>query len=234
MRKNICLFLLSLCLLLSACAPAAQPEPDPAPAEEVSAPEEIPAPEEPAQPEEPELPERERNWVEDIEFLREEYTTRHPDPFYFCTEAEFDWKMDQLTARVGELSDSDIFYELASIISGMGDNHTKVWWDGDLPFCDRLFPVGMLPLNGRLYLWTCMEGYEQFEPYLLHEIVGVNGVDSMYLLRRAASLYETDWLATTDFPHYPSFFDWVGCDHTEGYTLQVLNDDQEVVFLELP
>ena len=126
MRKIICLFLLAFCLLLTACAPAAQPEPvpapDPAPEVEASAPEEIPAPEEPT---EPELPQRDRDWIEDIEFLREEYKARHLDPFYYCPEEEFDWKLDQLITRVGELSDSDIFYELDAIISGMGDTQDR-------------------------------------------------------------------------------------------------------------
>ena len=92
MRQNsICLFLLACCLLLTACGPAAQTEPEadppPASAVEASAPEEIPAPEKPA---EPELSQRDKDWIEDIEFLREEYRTKHADPFYFCSEEEFD------------------------------------------------------------------------------------------------------------------------------------------------
>lgn len=233
MKKRICLFLLALCLLLSACASASQTEPDPTPMPtiEVSTHEEIPTLEEPA---EPELPQREKDWIKDIEFLREEYKTKHKDPFYFCSEEEFDWKMDQLIEKVGELSDSDIFYELAAIIAGMGDNHSKVWWDGPLPIYDQMFAVNIVTLNGRLYLWSYLEGYEQFEPYLLHEVVGVNGVDSLYLIRRAASLSESDWLTTADFPGYPSFFDWVGCDYKEGYTCQILNDNQEVESMEIP
>ena len=106
MRNRIYLLLLVFCLLLTACGPAAQPEsePDPAPAVEASATEEIPAPEEPA---EPELPQREKDWIKDIEFLREAYKTKHVDPFYFCSEEEFDWKMDQLISKVGDLSLSD-------------------------------------------------------------------------------------------------------------------------------
>lgn len=236
MRKIICLFLLAFCLLLTACAPAAQPEPvpapDPAPEVEASAPEEIPAPEEPT---EPELSQRDADWIEDIEFLREEYKARHLDPFYYCPEEEFDWKLDQLITRVGELSDSDIFYELDAIISGMGDTHTQLWWDGYLPICDRLLAINMFPLNGKLYLGSCLEESGQFEPYLLHEIVGVNGVNSLYLMRRGTALVEPfNWNSETEFPQYPSFFDWVGCDYREGYTIQILNDNQEVESLQVP
>ena len=75
MRKRICLFLLAFCLLLTACGPAAQPETDADPAPEVSAPEGT-LPESSSVPEgpaEPELSQREKDWLEDIEFLREQY-----------------------------------------------------------------------------------------------------------------------------------------------------------------
>lgn len=49
MKKRLFSLLVLLCLLLAACGPAAQPEPDPA----------------------PELSQREKDWIEDIEFLRE-------------------------------------------------------------------------------------------------------------------------------------------------------------------
>lgn len=234
MRKKFRLFSLAFCLLLTACAPAAQPEPEPDPAPEVeaSAPEDIPAPEEPP---EPELPQRDRDWIEDIEFLREEYKAKHPDPFYLCPEEEFDWKLDQLIAKVDELSDSDVFYEMAAIVKGMGDTHTTLWWGGDLPLCDRIFTINMIPLDGKLYVLNYLEGYDQFEPYLMHEIVGVNGLDSLYLMSRSAELYEPyNWHAKTEFYEYPTFFDWVGCDYKEGYTFQILNDNQEVESVEVP
>ena len=233
MRKRVCLFWLAFCLLLTACSHAAQPdvESDPSPSTAVGS----FAPDAPDESLEPELPQRDKDWIEDIEFLRKEYKIRHPDPFYFCTEEEFDWKMDQLSAKVGELSDSDIFYELAVIITGMGDTHTTLWWGGPLPICDRVFPIYIFPLNGKLYLNAYNEGYEQFEPYLPHEVVGVNDVDSLYLMQRSAELrVPFNWHSTIEFTQFPSFFDWIGCDYKEGYTFQILNDNQEVESVEVP
>lgn len=231
MKRSAFPFLLALCLLLAACKPAAQPEPNPTPTPTVEA----SAPAGPEATPEPELPQRERDWIEDIEFLREEYKTKQADPFSLCPEEEFDWKLDRLAAKVGELSDSDIFYELASIIKGMGYTHTTLWWSGTLPICDRVFPVYMFPLNGKLYLYAYLEGFEQFEPYMLHEVVGVNGVDSLYLMQRAVELHEPfNWHRETDVTQYPTFFDWVGCDYKEGYTFQILNDNQAVESVEVP
>ena len=31
----------------------------------------------------------------------------------------------------------------------------------------------------------------------------------------------------------PAFFDWAGCDYKEGYTFQILNDNQEVVSVDI-
>lgn len=70
MKKGLIPFLLLLCLLLTACGPAAQPEPAPVPdpAEpEVTEPTAAEPEPDPA----PELSQREKDWIEDIEFLRE-------------------------------------------------------------------------------------------------------------------------------------------------------------------
>ncbi len=185
MRKRICLFLLAFCLLLISCTSADSTstddvsKPDASEAqltetdtEVLSASEDAPV---------PALLERDQNWINDIQYLQERYKTYHPDPFYLCSEEEFDWKIDQLCQNVDSLSDNDIFFELMAIIAGMGDIHTYVLPSDSL--YDYLFPFGVQYYDGRLYLTAHMEGYEQFEPYLLREIVAVNGADISYLER---------------------------------------------------
>ena len=236
MKKKICLFLLALCLLLTACGSADSPAADPAPVPEVSVPEEPAAPEESAAPEEqPELSQRERDWIEDIEFLRDEIKRVHMDPFRFCPEEEFDHRVDQLTAKVGELSDNDIYYELYSLIASLGDNHTGVTASSPTPYLDKVFPAGVFPFDGKVYLTGYLEGCEQLAPYLLRELVAVNGVNMLYLQQKADSILTPySWFSREYFPLLPSFFDWAGCDYKEGYTFQFLNDNQEVESVEVP
>jgi hypothetical protein len=45
------------------------------------------------------------------------------------------------------------------------------------PHYDRYFPVSAACFGSKLYLTSYLEGYEQLAPYLLHDIVAVNGVD---------------------------------------------------------
>ena len=89
MKKNLCLILLACSLMLTVCGcdggAGAESSPSPSPAESASE----------------ALPQREQDWLEDIEFLRKICKTKHMDPFYICSEEEFDRKLDQLSAKVG-------------------------------------------------------------------------------------------------------------------------------------
>ena len=239
MRKRICLALLAFCLLLTACAPAAQP--DPAPAPELSAPEETQPETSPISGEsaEPELSQREKDWIEDIEFLREQYKERHLSPFYFRPEEEFDSKLDLLAAQVGELTDNEIYFGLSAVVIGMGDLHTRVLVPDSL--YERIFPFDIRYFGDRLYLVGYLEGYEELAPYLLREIVAVNGVDITYLQRKAESvLLPTNIWYSKEFFSYvfglmAGFYDWAtGLDARETYTFQFLNENQQVESVKVP
>lgn len=184
-----------------------------------------------------ELSERDQNWINDIHYLQNQYKKYHPDPFYLCSEEEFDQKIDWLCQHVESLSDNDIFFELSAILAGMGDIHTNI----SLPdsFYDDLFPIGVSYFGGRLYLRSYLKGYEQFEPYLLREIVAVNGVDISYLEQKFESIINPDntWVSRETFcTHYfiPAFFDWAGCGYQDGYTFQILDENQQVQSVEVP
>ena len=155
MKKQLSFIFIFLCFLLSltACQNNETPASEPAePPMETAQPE-------PAAPQEPEkdseLPQREKDWMEDIEFLWTEYKKRHLAPFYLCTEEEFDWKLDQLAGQVTELSDNDITFEIMAIIAGMGDVHTYV--QQYAPLYDRRFPIRAEYFGGKLYLTACLE-----------------------------------------------------------------------------
>lgn len=236
MKSRLFSLLLALCLLLTVCGcDSAGISPSPS--------EEAPGSAAPAETAAlqvsptPELSQREKDWIEDIEFLREEFKAKHMDPFYLCSEDEFDWKLDQLSVQAGQLSDADISFEIISLIAGIGDPHSFVKPTASL--FDQRFPATAHYYDGRLYLTAFQEGFEQLEPYLLREIVAVNGVDIAYLNKKVDSIGNpfNSWASREAFQvsyFIPAFFDWAGCDYIEGYAFQVVNDNREVELVEMP
>ena len=241
MVKRYCSILLIFCLWLTACgcssskASIGTETPVPETALEEPA---LASPTSEALPT-PELSQREQNWLNDLNYLRREYKMYHEDPFYYCSEEEFNFKIDQLGAKLGQLSDNDIYFEIAAIIAGMGDTHTIVRLPESV--YERFFPACAVYFGDRLYLVSYLEGYDQFEPYLLQEIVAVNGIDIRYLQKKFDSLISPSntWYSKEIFSWYytsmyPAFYDWAGCDYTEGYTFQILNENGEVESVEVP
>lgn len=243
MKKRISLFLLPLLLLLFLCAcggtgNAVSPSPFAAQTAASPSPEATPT-----ESETPtilgveltdELTQRERDWIEDLETLRKEYDRYHYKPY---SRKDFEEALSLLAAKVGELSDNDIAYEIVALIAGMDDNHTSAVLPNSLD--NRKFPLNVRYFGDKLYLTGYLEGYEQFEPYLLREIVAVNGVDMAYLRHKFESILSpsNSWYSKENFPNAsfcPGFFDWAGCDYREGYTFQFLNENQEVVSVDVP
>ncbi len=186
---------------------------------------------------EPELSARERKWRGDLAYFKRHYVMYHPDPFYYVSEEELDWQLEQLAKKVPELSDNDIFFELSKIVAGFGDNHTSIHTPDDL--YSEYFPIGIRYFGDKLYLTCYREKFAQFQPYLLHEIVSVNGVDMKYLQQKFESIVHSAnaWRSKSIFQEaffLPAFFDWAGCDYKDGYTIEILDDNQKVVSMELP
>ncbi len=233
MKKAICLIILSLCLLITACGNVDTEGSPSTPAS--SFPETVVPETSILEPKAPELSQRVQDWTNDFNYLKRHYKMYHIDSFYYCSEEEFNWKLDQLAAKADDLSDSDIYFELVSIMAGMGDSHTTVTPPEYI--YENYFPLGVRYFDDKLYLSSYLEGYEQFEPYLLREIVAVNGIDMAYLTKKFEDIIcpANTWNCRADVRYYfPSFFDWAGCDYQQGYVFQFLNENQEVESVAVP
>ena len=232
MKKRSCAFLLALCLLLTACGcdSGAGAEPTPSPVESAT-PETEPTPE-PT----PELSQREQDWREDFAYLKETLVEVHPDPFWCCSEEDFDWKIEHLASRVSGLTDNEIFFELMQILAGLRDNHLGFDYPALLPF--EVIPIEVRYFDGHLYMCGYYPGYDQLAPYLLQEIVAVNGIDITYIFQKLSTLSDlNDWSGRERFPSFlimPAFLDMAGCGYRDGYTFQFLNENREVVSVEMP
>ncbi len=190
---------------------------------------------------EPELTERETHWRIDLKYFKELYAQYHTDPFYYVSEEELDWQLEQLAKKVPELSDTDLFFELSKIVAGLGDNHTALLTPDEL--YSKMFPLNLKIYGDKLYLCGYYEQHSQLDPYMLHEIVSFNGIDIKYLQQKAASLsdptnYWRNKLSFERWLRFPAFLDWASGGYTDEYTgkytIEFLDDDQKVVSVELP
>ncbi len=250
MKNRICFLLAAMILIISVCTACAPKEPtssvmpessseaqsEPVVSPEPSAVSATPEPVSQSEPEE-ELTEREKAWREDLEYFKKQYVHDHKAPFYYVSEEELDWQLEQLMQKIPELSDNDIYFELAKIVAGLKDPHTWAFPTKDL--YTHTFPFAMKYIGDKLYLFGYWGKFNQFEPYLLHEIVSVNGIDIKYLQQKAESITDptNPWHSRHLFEELydnVTFFDWAGCDYKEGYTIEFLDDNQKVISVEVP
>lgn len=235
MKSRLFSLLLALCLLLTVCS-CDSAGISPSPSEEApgsAAPAETAALQvSPTL----ELSQREVDWREDFDYLKKTLVEVHPDPFWCCPEENFDWKMEHLAARVSDLTDSEIYFELMQIVGELRDSHIVF---GAAPFIYLdILPIDVRYFDGHLYLCGYIPGYDQLAPYLLREIVAINGIDITYILQRYSSCGQLNtWVDREQICSYlavPAFLDMFGCGYQDGYTFQFLNENREVVSVEMP
>ena len=77
-------------------------------------------------------------WSADVRQLAAAIRDIHFKPFHVTTEASFDTAIEDLEARLGELSDAEIIVEMAGIVAALRDGHTRL----HIP---RLYPELALP-----------------------------------------------------------------------------------------
>lgn len=69
---------------------------------------------------------REQRFREDIDFFADTVKSRHPALFRQISPGEFDQAIEDLKAKVPDLSDAQIFFGLNAIAARVGDAHTSV------------------------------------------------------------------------------------------------------------
>ncbi len=83
-------------------------------------------------------------WQQDLDFLANEITTRHRDPFHFISKAAFEREVSDLRQRIPAMKDYEIVAGLQRVAALIGDGHTfldtsglyarfplEVFWFGD-------------------------------------------------------------------------------------------------------
>ena len=63
-------------------------------------------------------------WRQDLEFLANEITTKHRDPFHFISKAEFGQAVSNLSKRIPSMKDYEVVAGLQHLAALIGDGHT--------------------------------------------------------------------------------------------------------------
>lgn len=126
---------------------------------------------------------------EDIEFLQNELSKKHKNPFSIITKEEFDNKLNSLYNNVDKLNNGQVFIELGKIISSIGDGHTGInYWDG------KSYPLEFYMFNDEIYI---INADKTLQDMMYSKIVSIDNVsykDIITELTQQISYENKSWL----------------------------------------
>ena len=67
-----------------------------------------------------------QQWIEDIDYLKEELPKKHKNLYYLKSPAYFSEQIEKIKLQVPELNDFSIAVKLQQVIASMGDTHTSI------------------------------------------------------------------------------------------------------------
>lgn len=124
--------------------------------------------------------------TEDLNYLYETLKSVHPDIFYNNTEERFLEKKAEIEQGLDGTSDLEFVIDLQSLVSLVGDSHTKISIGADKA---HLFPVNMAEYDGK---WTLVLAPEEYRECLGMEIDTIAGLPIDELCQRFSALFSSD------------------------------------------
>lgn len=124
--------------------------------------------------------------TEDLNYLYETLKSVHPDIFYNNTEERFLEKKAEIEQRLDGTSDLEFVIDLQSLVSLVGDSHTKISIGADKA---HLFPVNMAEYDGK---WTLVLAPEEYRECLGMEIDTIAGLPIDELCQKFSALFSSD------------------------------------------
>ena len=115
-------------------------------------------------------PQKVREWREDITFYRSALAEHHIDLYHTASKAHFDEELDRLVARLPELNEFEVVFEMMRITRLVGDGHTQF---PVMAGPHQHFPLKFRIVNGDVRVFATSDAYGQ---YLGAELVSIDGV----------------------------------------------------------
>lgn len=124
--------------------------------------------------------ERNRNWEQDLIYIKENLPELHDNLYEKVTQQEFQSKIDELTARLGQLSDEEIIVELSRILALVGDEDTLLSYWGDYSF-----PLRFWVFDGGVYIIGTDKNHDDL---LYGRVLQIDGVEIGSVLEQTAAV----------------------------------------------
>lgn len=132
--------------------------------------------------------ERDNLWIEDLEYLSTELTSRHVEPFHSTSRDEFEAEVAAVTAAVTDLSDIRIALEIQRIAALIGDAHTRT--QSVLP--PTVYPIGVELFDDGAVVAAASPEHGEL---LGASLVGVHGVPVADIMEAALPYVSGDTVA---------------------------------------
>jgi len=132
----------------------------------------------------------------DLDFVANQLPALHADFFYQLDRSAFQAAVDNLNAKIGNLTDAEFYVQLAALVAMAGDAHTIIYLTGisPLPNGFRNFPLQLRWLDDGVFVTAAPPEYAQA---LSAKLVRVGGVPIDQVMQSLATIIPHDndqWL----------------------------------------
>lgn len=174
--------------------------------------------------------ERNRLLKEDIEFLKQELSKKHKNPFSVITKEEFEERISQLEENVDKLDNYQVFSEIGKIIASIKDAHTMTnYTDG------KKYPLDFYVINDDMYI---VNADKNLKDMMYSKLISVDGAswDSIKdELKQQISYENESWLKLMTGKYFiPSYIYGAGIEKNTASSVFKVEKDGETKEFEVP
>ncbi|MEG0307659.1 MAG: peptidase S41 [Clostridium sp.] len=94
-------------------------------------------------------------WNEDIDYLRDNLTSKHKNLFFSISKEEFECKINNLKSMLGTLDYNEMKVELSRIVASVRDAHTAIAFP-----INKYLPLKFYCFSDGIYIIGVVKGYE--------------------------------------------------------------------------
>lgn len=132
---------------------------------------------------------RDKDWVEEVNFLKNTLYTKHPRPFYATSKEILNVYFDSLIYRLPQLSDKEIIFGMQEIVALLEDAHTDIELRPSTDLCPTFI---LKKFQNKFYAVSSSKSILNGEAALFQQLVRINGVDIGYIEKKLQKLISED------------------------------------------